>query len=245
MITPRLISLSSIVLSLAVSVSSHASHDGSRFADISPHYESFHDSVYAREPEQNETFQEAVFSRTSAELKRRGLYNFGGNSAADTSILQQGFLDMVDVVTHNANNPNPAILARYFRPGDQGTVTAIFNTVLQMAQAGGYPNPPPYPGSRISPSDLSEINVVRAGDFQLGTLAESFNTAPAGTTGQLIKVYNFGWTALWQRLRQDLQCGRDIGPKTNYKMHFLGTLLLHETLHFNSISFIGLGNNVA
>ena len=27
-------------------------------------------------------------------------------------------------------------------------------------------------------------------------------------------------------------------------MHFLGTLLLHETLHFNSISFIGLGNNV-
>lgn len=77
----------------------------SRFAHVSPVYESFHDSVYARGPEENETFHDAVFSRTHAELKKRALYNFGLNNAADTTILQQGFLHMIDLVTHNARNP--------------------------------------------------------------------------------------------------------------------------------------------
>ena len=232
-------SLSRVILGLAIFSSSSTSHKlDSRFADVSPQFESFHDSVYARGPEENETFHDAVFSRTQAELKRRGLYNFGTNSDADTTILQQGFLDMVDVVTHNANNPNGGVLSRYFRPGDQAQVTAVFQTVLRMAQAGGYQNAPPFPGGRISPQDLSEISVVHSSEVQLRTLAESFNVQPVGGTNPQIKVYNFGWNALWQRLRQSLQCGRDIGPKTNYKMHFLGTLLLHETLHFNSVSFL-------
>lgn len=229
---------SGFFLGLALFTSPSRCHLDSRFADVSPVYESFHDSVYARGAEENETFHDAVFSRTSAELKRRGLYNFGPNNAADTTILQQGFLDMVDVVTHNANNPNAAVMARYFRAGDAAQVTAVFNTVLQMAQAGGYPNAPPFPGGRISPQDLSEIQVVRSSAVQLRTLAESFNVEPVGAANPTINVYNFGWNALWQRLRQSLQCGRDIGPKTNYKMHFLGTLLLHETLHFNSVSFL-------
>ena len=240
MLSTRLSTLSGVILSLALFTVPSFSHKlDSRYADVAaPIYESFHDSVYARGPEENETFQDAIFSRTSAELRKRGLYNFGSNNAADTTILQQGFLDMVDVVTHNANNPNAGVMARYFRAGDQAQVTAIFRTVLQMAQAGGYPNPPPFPGGRISPTDLSEINVVRSSEVQLRTLAESFDIQPVGGSAPTIKVYNFGWNALWQRLRQSLQCGRDISQKTNYKMHFLGTLLLHETLHFNAVSFL-------
>ena len=228
MIISRLSTLSGVVLGVSLFASSSLSHTlDNRFADVSPIFESFHDSVYARTQEDNETFNDAVFSRTQAELSKRGLYNFGSNSAADTTILQQGFLDMVDVVTHNANNPNGAVMARYFSPGDQAQVTAVFQTVLRMAQAGGYQNAPNFPGGRISPQDLSEISVVHSSEVQLRTLAESFNIGPVGATGPQIKVYNFGWASLWQRLRQNLQCGRDIGPKTNYKMHFLGTLLLH------------------
>ena len=231
--------LSRLALGLFLFITPSISHKlDNRFADISPTYESFHDSVYAREPEENQTFHDAVFSRTQAELKRRGLYNFASNGAGDTTILQQGFLDMVDVVTHNAHNPNAGVLSRYFRPGDQAQVTAVFQTVLNMAGAGGYQNPPAFPGGRISPTDLSEINVVHSTEVQLRTLAESFDIQPVGGANPTIKVYSFGWTALWQRLRSSLQCGRDIGPKTNYKMHFLGTLLLHETLHFNSVSFL-------
>ncbi|KAL6718120.1 hypothetical protein ACLMJK_004207 [Lecanora helva] len=240
MLPPGLCTLSGVVCGLVLfTTSSHSHKIDSRFADISgPIYESFHDSVYARDTEQNDTFQDALFSRTQTELKKRGLYNFATNGPGDTTILQQGFLDMVDVVTHNANNPNAGVLARYFRPGDQGQVTQVFQTVLQMAQAGGFPNPPPFPGGRISPTDLSEINVVHSTEVQLRTLAESFDVQPVGAANPLIKVYNFGWNGLWQRLRQSLQCGRDITGKTNYKMHFLGTLLLHETLHFNSVSFL-------
>lgn len=206
MITFGFPTLSGLVLGLTLFTSSSLSHKiDSRFADVSPVYETFHDSVYARGPEENETFSEAVFSRTRLELARRGLYNFGTNSAADTSILQQGFLDMVDVVTHNAHNPDAAIMARYFAPGDAATVTAVFNTVLQMAGAGGYPNAPTFPQGRLQPQDLSEISVVHAGDFQLGALAESFGTGPfAANAGPQIKVYNFGWGGLWQRLRSSL-----------------------------------------
>ena len=239
MIPPGFSILSGLAIGLAVLTTPSISHKlDNRFADVSPSYESFHDSVYAREPEENQTFHDAVFSRTQAELKRRGLYNFASNGPGDTTILQQGFLDMVDVVTHNAHSPNAGVLARYFSPGDQAQVTAVFQTVLSMAGAGGYQNPPAFPGGRISPTDLSEINVVHSTEVQLRTLAESFNVQPVGSTNPTINVYNFGWNALWQRLRQNLQCGRDIGPKTNYKMHFLGTLLLHETLHFNSVSFL-------
>ena len=229
--------LSAVTLTLFTASSLSHKLDN-RFADVGPVYESFHDSVYARGPDENETFHDAVFSRTQAELRKRGLYNFGTNNAADTTILQQGFLDMIDVVTHSATSPNAGVMARYFRAGDAAQVTEVFNTVLKMAQAGGFPNPPAFPGGRISPTDLSEISVVRSSEVQIRTLAESFDIVAVGATAPQIKVYNFGWGALWQRLRQSLKCGTDITDKTNYKMHFLGTLLMHETLHFNAVSFL-------
>ena len=165
---------------------------------------------------------------------KRSLYNLAGNNPSDESILGQAFLDLQTLVTYVAGNPNPQVLARYFDPNDANDVAAIFTTVMQMASL----NPPQNPaGARqnLAPTDLHNISVVRAGGG-FPDLAESFNIG-ARDQNQQIKVYNFGWSGLWQRLLQSIKCS-DIGPKTNYKMHFLGSLLLHETLHFNNVGIL-------
>lgn len=217
-----------VIIGLTLYTSTSSSHKlERRFADLAPTFESFHDSVYARDANQNESTYENPYA--GSEVFKRGLYNLGQNSASDASILQQAYLDMVEIVTFVAQNPNPQVMARYFSPADAADVTAIFNTVRLMAQPGGFPNPPASPLPIWT--DLSDITVTRTHDIKaLGTLAYSDNTLIGLNKGQSIYVYDFAWTALWQRRRRDLQCARDIGPKTNYKMHFLGTLLLHETL---------------
>ena len=163
---------------------------------------------------------------TSTKLYKRNLYNLNGNSQADESILGQAFLDMQALVTYVAQNPNPQVLARYFDPNHANDVNAIFNTVMAMASTNPPTTPPGQP--QLTPMDLHEINVVRAsGSFP--TLAESFRTSAQNNNLQ-IKVYDFGWTSLYSRLRQNIACGA-IGPNTNYRMHFLGSVLLHETLY--------------
>ena len=217
-----------IILGLAICTSISASHKLDKtFADPSPAFESYYDSVDVRDANKNDSTYEKPY--VGPELSKRGLYNLEQNSPSDGSILRQAYLDMVQVVTYVADHPNLQVMARYFNPADAADVTAIFNTVRLMAQPGGFPNPP------VGPlpiwTDLSNITVVhKNGIKEFGTLAESDNTLIGTTTGMIIYVYDFGWTALWQRLLGNLQCARDIGPKTNYKMHFLGTLLLHETL---------------
>ena len=217
-----------VIFGLALYASTTSCHKlERRFADLSPTFESFHDRVYARDANQNVSTYH--YLDAGSEISKRGLYNLGQNSANDASILQQAYLDMIDVVTFVADHPNAQVMARYFSPADAADVTAIFNTVRLMAMPGGFPNAPNDPLPIWT--DLSDITVTRTHDIKsIGTLAESLGTLIGTTTGQTINVYDFGWTALWQRIRSDLQCARDIGPKTNYKMHFLGTLLLHETL---------------
>ena len=165
-------------------------------------------------------------NETSTKLFKRNLFNLNGNEVDDESILGQAFLDMQTLVTYVAQNPNAQVLARYFRPQDAGDVNAIFNTVMQMAST----NPPATPpGQSVSrPMDLHDINVIRSGGG-FPTLAESFDVSVISVFPQ-IKVYDFGWFALWQRLLRSIRCSH-IGPKTNYKMHFLGSLLLHEVLY--------------
>ena len=228
MITFGLFTSYHVILGLALYTSTSSSHTlEGRFADHSAASESFHDSVYARDANQNDSTYHKPYA--GSEFSRRDLYDLGQNSPSDASILQQAYLDMVKVVTFVAANPNPQVMARYFSPADAADVTAIFNTVRLMAQPGGFPDPP----VDLLPiwTDLSNITVVRKNGIQeLGILADSERTHLGITTGQTIYIYDFGWSGLWQRLLGDLQCPRDIGPKTNYKMHFLGTLLLHETL---------------
>ena len=166
-------------------------------------------------------------------LLKRGEFFLDAVAPDDANILHQAFTDMVDVVTYVSQNPNPLVLNRYFTAADQNAVTAIFDTVRQMAQVGGFPNPL----RTLHPTDLNQIHVTRPKGVGL-TLAESFNIEATGA-GERIAVYDFGWGALWKKRRSDVKCDCDI-KKTNYKMHFLGTLLLHEVLYVSPASIHSL-----
>ena len=168
-------------------------------------------------------------------LLKRGAFTLNGVSTDETPILQQAFQDMVDVVTYVSRNPNPQVLRRYFATSDQAAVTAIFNAVRQMALQGGFSNPP---SIGLSPTDLNQISVSRKRGPPFD-LAQSFGThSQEVARGNRIEVYDFGWGALWKRLRSEVKCC-DI-KKTNYKMHILGTLLLHEVLYVSPASIHSL-----
>lgn len=203
----------------------------------SPNSRLAHGSLYSKWPKPAFDTAEDINDLHYNNLTKKSLYNLAGNNPSDESILGQAFLDLQALVTYVAGNPNAQVLARYFDPNDANDVNAIFNTVMQMASTSPPTNPP---GARanLAPTDLHQISVTRASG-ELTTLAEAFNANALNTVGskQEIKVYNFGWEVLWQRLLQSIKCSM-IGPKTNYKMHFLGSLLLHETLHFNNIPIL-------
>ena len=203
--------------------------------DSSPNDRLEHGLLYSRSPKPIfDIAEEPTELHYQENLTKRGLYNLARNSPSDATILQQAFVDLQTLVTFVAANPNAQVLARYFDPNHANDVNAIFNTVMQMASTNPPTNPP---GARanLAPTDLSQISVYRSGGG-FPTLAESERTG-AANINQEIKVYDFGWSALWQRLLQSINCSM-IGPKTNYKMHFLGSLLLHETLHFNNVPIL-------
>ena len=165
-------------------------------------------------------------------LLKRGQLFLDAVAPDDANILQQAFTDMVAVVTYVSRNPNSRVLKRYFAESDQADVTAMFNAVRQMAQVGGFPNPM----KPLKPTDLNQIHVTRPKGVGL-TLAASFDTGTTPTNAK-IEVYDFGWRALWKKLRSQVKCC-DI-TKTNYKMHILGTLLLHEVLYVSPASIHSL-----
>lgn len=223
----------------------------SRFTDTKPKYKSFHDSVYARDADDSKARNDTIL--TPVVLSKRGQFKLNNEiSDGDKSYLQQAFIDMQELVTFVAANPNPAVTARYFDPNDQNDVTAIFDTVRRMAEAGGVPRPSGERYLNIRPYDLSELTILLAKSIQLKLLLdpgvfieESLTLAFAENTNAeyreinhqipeyppTITVTEFGWGALWQRQRRSISCRRDIAGRTNFKMHFLGSLLLHEILY--------------
>ncbi len=228
-----------VILVFMIFTSTSISHQlESRFADAKPVYESFHDTVYARRYDKSEARNVTIF--VPPELRKRGPFLLDPTiSAGDMSYLRQAFIDMLELVTFVAANPNRQVLQRYFDLNDENEVTAIFNTVRRMAEPGGFPRPA---GSEfIRPYDISEITILRT-HGSLPNLAFANNVEaqyrpstnpqfPDPDRTPTITVTSFGWGALWKRRRNDLKCGVDIGPKTNYKMHYLGSLLLHEILY--------------
>ena len=204
-------------------------------------YKSLHDQVYSREfhsiEDLNTTRDDLI------ELRRRGEFLLSSVSAGDATILRQAFVDMLELVNFVAMNPNPRIFQRYFDPQYVADVNAIFATVRDMAADGGIPRPA-NGAKKVRPYDISEITILR-GEGKLPNVAFSLNTRPqpANDDPQTITVTSFGWGALWRLLRGDLECGRDIGPKVDYKMHFLGSLLFHEVLYVTA-GFCILENDV-
>ena len=173
--------------------------------------------------------QETISSRWS--LEKREPFNTIMNGKDDKSILDQAFQDMLELATVVAENPNLDALNRYFvvEEGVERQVTRIFETILLMAQPGGYP-PPEGGFGQVTKTNLNEISLRRAskGDT-LTILAESFELNSKSKKQGVIDVYDFGWGALHKRLLRDTTCD-DIGPQVNYKMYFLGSVLLHETM---------------
>ena len=189
---------------------------------------SFHDEVYERDDSDARNGTNV----STFEIQKRGNFQHDRSvSSGDASYFQQAFIDLTNLVNYVAANPNAYALNRYFVPADHADVGRIFNTVRSMIQPGGIPQNQRDRGA--GPYDLADFTLVR----KHGTspdLAESFNIEilRRGQGPPQIAVYDFGWSALYRRRRQDLRCGlnKEIGPRTDYKMHFLGSLLLHEIL---------------
>ncbi|KAL8661206.1 MAG: hypothetical protein Q9202_005808 [Teloschistes flavicans] len=179
-------------------------------------------------------------SDNDTSLVKRTIWDLTDMTGGDKSVVIDAFADMSAVVNEVVNHPNPSVLQNYFDPGDADDVASVFRTVQAMIQPGGVPNAP-NPG--FGPTNLNQIRIRREGLFSgcsAGLLAYSSGVASLTPTREIV-ICDFGWTVLYKRLRRDLQCA-NIGPKINYKMQFLGPLLLHETLHFNNVGNMAWGS---
>ncbi|KAL8688780.1 MAG: hypothetical protein Q9218_005395 [Villophora microphyllina] len=168
-------------------------------------------------------------------LGKRGLFDLSLVSGGTASIIQQAWVDLSNVVNVVVANPNQNVLQNYFDPNDAADVANIFTTLQQMIAPGGVQNPP---NQGLGPTDLQQIQVRRTNDGCENPLVLAYSVGLGTSTNarnpRQITICDFGWNVLYRRLRRDITCDM-IGPKINYKMQFLGPLLLHEILHFNNV----------
>ncbi|KAL8685685.1 MAG: hypothetical protein Q9218_007601 [Villophora microphyllina] len=191
-------------------------------------------SLNAREyghPERSDNAKEYGYPEPSdndTSLVKRTIWDLSDMTGGDKTIVIQAFNDMSEVVKEVVENPNLAVLANYFDTGDAEDVAKVFQTVQAMLQPGGVPNPP-FPGYK--PTNLNQVKIRRQGLLTgCGPGVLAFTNGHSGTESEMATIIcDFGWNVLYRRLRQDLTCDK-IGPKINYKMQFLGPLLLHEVL---------------
>ncbi|KAL8729207.1 MAG: hypothetical protein Q9181_005080 [Wetmoreana brouardii] len=162
------------------------------------------------------------------DLGRRGLFDLSEVTGGTASIIQQAWVDLSNVVNVVVANPNQNVLQNYFDPNDAGDVASVFTTVQQMIAPGGFQNPP---NQGLGPTDLQDIKIRRSNDGCGNPLilahSEGIGTSTNARNPRQITICDFGWNVLYRRLRRDITCDM-IGPKVNYKMQFLGPLLLHE-----------------
>ena len=163
-------------------------------------------------------------TESAGSLAKRGQFNIQSTSQKDTQTLQQGFADLVDLVTYVQQNPNPQVLARYFDPNDSPYVSSIFDTVQQMTQPGGHPRNM----GNLGPTDLSSIALLRSRGIG-ASLGESLNWRPSAPN-PTIKVYDFAWGALYKLAKSKINCDCDV-KKVSDRLFHLGALLPHETLY--------------
>ena len=192
-------------------------------------YDSQYDDLYSW----NDTFPG---KRQEARISKRGLQTIDIAEAKERQDVEFALHEMMDLVQYVVDRPNDQVLGRYFPRQDWEDVKSIFRTVLSLAKDGSQADPL-NPARR--PYDLSQIKIsrqARSEDPNLQSWAKPLVLADAVQSELIprnpndlgIVIYDFGWDVLFKRfMTQDC---KDIGPNTNYKMHFLGSLLLHETL---------------
>ena len=160
-----------------------------------------------------------------------------GQSASTVTQLGVGYWDMINLLQVVIANPHLPTMNWYF-DGAAADITAVFQTVLDMSQPGGTQAQDPAL-RQYGPTALDQITVKRVHGGQPlnpGTgavLADSDNVSINDmSTGAIptTQVYDWGWQVLYRRFRYEIDCSM-IGPKVNYKMQFLGGVLLHEILY--------------
>lgn len=172
---------------------------------------------------------------TSDDVHINNEYTYApGTPDADLANFNTAFQDLLHVLDAVLGPvgipplPNPLhqpTFLRYFAQDHWESVRKIFETVRTMAR-GGFQDIPGF-----APLNLQSITVNRGGGGEEGTtLAQAFGVERATAVPKTITVYDVGWNSLFKRRLADVVCA-DVGPVTNYKMHVLGTLLLHETLY--------------
>ncbi|KAI4194972.1 MAG: hypothetical protein LQ350_007458 [Teloschistes chrysophthalmus] len=162
-------------------------------------------------------------------LGKRGLFDLSLVNGGTATIIQQAWVDLSNLIDIVVANPNQNVLQSYFDPNDAADVANVFTTLQKMFAPGGVQNPP---NQGLGPTDLGEIQVRQTNDgCSPLVLAYSvgLGTSTNARNPRQITICDFGWNVLYRRLRRDLTCDM-IGPKVNYKMQFLGPLLLHEIL---------------
>ena len=165
-------------------------------------------------------------------LEKRGPIRVAYRTDSEKADLNHAYQDMLTLVGFVYNNwaqVDPDIFDVYFHPFHVTKVKQVAYTILRMAQPGGITD---MPGSlqAFRPTDLSDIVLIREHGVP-PILAESFNVGSRGLDPK-IAIYDFGWQVLRnRRFLSDYpaDCSK-IGSKVDYRMQFLGGLLLHEVL---------------
>ena len=191
----------------------------------SKHHDTANDQI-AISDDPNPNFPQLKISDNNVHIS--GQYNFIG-TPDEIVIFKTAYRDLYLVLktVTNPTNFHPETFTRYFDISHKAGVNRTFQAVLDMATSGVNAIPP---RTALSPLNLNAIQVskVAGGVDDFTYLARSYNVERTDVNPR-IEVYNVGWNSLWRRRTDDISCD-DIGPTTDWKMHFLGTLLLHETL---------------
>ena len=186
-----------VYLTLAIFVATISPRDiGHRNSITEEGYESFHDAIHARDhKEADQDIHDDVDHR---DLQQRNQLSFHSSmSFGDLQYLSQAFLDMQAMVQYVAQNPNIAVLDRYFDPVDGRNVTKIFQAVQSLSSVGGHPRPAGV-ANADGPYDLQDITVRRTNKpYAFLAHSQGINFAAAGRDGRAptITVTNAGWNA--------------------------------------------------
>ena len=223
-----------LILSLvrfSLSLHSHPADDThqSEPGNVPPH------ALFKRFPEHQDLgrLNEYEEPENHTRLEKRGAIRVSYRTNVENADLYHAYQDMlylVDYVQSRATQINPNIFDVYFHPFHATKVMKVAKTILQMAQPGGITSVP-MDLQLYRPTDFSEIVLLREHGGVAPVLGEAFNYRSRALDPRIV-IYDFGWQVLRnRRFLSDYpaDCSK-IGSKVDYRMQFLGGLILHEVL---------------
>ncbi len=148
-------------------------------------------------------------SENLTHLHKRGSLNTQGRNDVEGVDLNHGYQDMIRLVQFVYSNwaqIDPDIFKIYFHPfynsQDNTYVRKVFETILYMAQPGGFQHMHPNLQA-FRPHDLNEIILKRRHGPPPPILAQSKNIRSNSLDGT-ITISDFGWQVLYRRFLDEL-----------------------------------------